>query len=246
KYTMTANNEKQADVLRGATVLTNTLGTASGQWISGKYDCQEKIIILLPGPPHELKSLFEKECVERLRAKLPPAFLATRELRVAMMGESQCDSRAAPIYQKYADVQTTILAGAGEIQLHLKAQSSSQQIAQDRVDKLAGELEDELGDYVFSSHGETLEQIVGYFLQMRSATLAAAESCTGGLLAERITSVGGSSRYFVGGAVVYSNDLKTEFAGVAPELIAEYGAVSKEVAEALALGIRERCDSTLG
>jgi nicotinamide-nucleotide amidase len=246
KYTMTANNEKQADILSGATVLPNPLGTAAGQWISGKYDGQEKIIILLPGPPHELKSLFEKECMERLRAKLPPAFLATRELRVAMMGESQCDSRAAPIYQKYADVQTTILAGAGEIQLHLKAQNSSQHVAQERVDKLAGELEDELGDYVFSSHGETLEQIVGYFLQMRSATLAAAESCTGGLLAERITSVGGSSRYFVGGAVVYSNDLKTEFAGVAPDLIAKYGAVSKEVAEALALGIRERCDSTWG
>ena len=246
KYTMTANNEKQADVLAGATVLPNVLGTAPGQWISGRFDGREKIIILLPGPPHELKNLFDKECVDRLRSKLPAAFIATRELRVAMMGESQCDSRVAPIYQKYGDVQTTILAGAGEIQLHLKARADSQQTAEQRVDQLAGELEDELGDFVFSSHGESMEQIVGYFLQMRGATLAAAESCTGGLLAERITSVAGSSRYFVGGAVVYSNDLKTEFAGVAPELIAKHGAVSKEVAEALALGIRDRCEATLG
>jgi len=246
KYTMTPNNEKQADVLAGAIVLPNPLGTAPGQWITGRFDGREKIIILLPGPPHELKTLFDKECVERLRAKVPTAFLATRELRIAMMGESQCDSRVAPIYQKYQDVQTTILAGAGEIQLHLKGQAESQDAAQQRVDELAGELEDELGDFVFSSHGESMEQIVGYFLQMRGATLAAAESCTGGLLAERITSIAGSSRYFVGGAVVYSNDLKTEFAGVAPELIAKHGAVSKEVAEALALGIRDRCDSTLG
>lgn len=246
KFTMTPNNHKQADVLAGATVLTNPLGTAPGQWISGKYDGREKIILLLPGPPHELKSLFEKECIEKLRAKLPPAFLATRELRVAMMGESHCDSKVAPIYQKHKDVQTTILAGAGEIQLHLKAQAESQEVAQARVDRLAGELEDELGEFVFSSHGESMEQIVGYFLQMRNATLAVAESCTGGLLAERITNISGSSRYFAGGAVVYSNELKTEFAGVPADLIAGHGAVSKEVAIALAEGIRTRCNATLG
>jgi nicotinamide-nucleotide amidase len=246
KYTFSANNEKQADVLAGAIVLTNPLGTAPGQWISGKYDGREKIIILLPGPPHELKPLFDQECVERLRAKLPKSFIATRELKIAMMGESQCDARVAPVYQKYKDIQTTILAGAGEIQLHLKAHADSEEAAQERVDHLAGELEDELGDFVFSSHGESMEQIVGYFLQMRNATLAAAESCTGGLLSERITSVSGSSRYYVGGAVVYSNQLKTEFAGVPPDLIARHGAVSKEVAVTLAEGIRERCEATLG
>jgi nicotinamide-nucleotide amidase len=246
KFTMTPNNHKQADVLAGATVLTNPLGTAPGQWISGKYEGREKIILLLPGPPHELKSMFDKECFDRLRTKLPLAFIATRELRVAMMGESHCDSKVAPIYQKHKDVQTTILAGAGEIQLHLKAQADSQEVAQTRVDRLAGELEDELGEFVFSSHGESMEQIVGYFLQMRNATLALAESCTGGLLAERITNVSGSSRYFAGGAVVYSNELKTEFAGVPADLIARHGAVSREVAIALAEGIRKKCNATLG
>jgi nicotinamide-nucleotide amidase len=114
------------------------------------------------------------------------------------------------------------------------------------VDELAGKLEDELEDFVYSSQGETLEQIVLYHLEMHGATLAVAESCTGGMVAERLTSVSGSSRSFVGGAVVYSNRLKTEFAGVDPTLIAKHGAVSQEVAVALAEGIRERCGSTLG
>jgi nicotinamide-nucleotide amidase len=246
KMKMSRNNAKQADILAGAIVLPNPVGTAPGQWLSGKFDDQEKIIILLPGPPHELKKLFEEECVERLRAKLPPSFIATRVLKVAMLPESQCDARVAPIYKRYPDVQTTILAGAGEIQLHLKMQGNSLATAQERVDDLAGELEDELGDCVFSNHGEPLEQIVGYYLQMRNATLAVAESCTGGLLAERITSVSGSSRYFLGGAVVYSNDLKKDFAEVPAELLEKHGAVSKEVAAALAGGIRQRCKATLG
>ena len=246
KFKMTPNNAKQADVLAGAIVLPNAVGTAPGQWIAGKYDGREKIIVLLPGPPHELKKLFAEECQERLRAKLPPSFLATRELKIAMMGESQCDALAAPVYQRYPDVQTTILAGPGEIQLHFKARAESQARAQARADEVAGAVEDVLGDHVFSSHGESLEQIVGLYLQMRSATLATAESCTGGLLGERITSVSGSSRYFLGGALVYSNELKTEFAGVPQELIVEHGAVSKEVAAAMAQGIRKRCGATLG
>jgi len=243
---MSANNAKQADVISGATVLPNANGTAPGQWISGKYDGKERIILLLPGPPHELKALFLDQCVERLRAKLPPQSIATRVIKVAMMPESQCDARIAPIYKRYSNIQTTILAGAGEIQIHLKTQAASMDDAQAIVDKLAEQIEEELGEFVFSDNGDSLEQIVGYFLQMRNATLAVAESCTGGLLAERITSVSGSSRYFLGGAVVYSNELKTEFAGVPPELIQKHGAVSREVAAALAEGILKRCKATYG
>ena len=194
---MSPNNLKQADVITGATVLPNANGSAPGQWISGKYEGQEKIIILLPGPPHEMKALFDEQCMDRLRAKLPPPFMATRVLKIAMMPESQCDARVAPIYQRYTDVQTTILAGAGEIQLHLKTRAASLEAAQKRVDQLAEEIEEELGDAVFSDNGDSLEQIVGYYLQMRDGTLAVAESCTGGLLAERVTSVSGSSRYFL-------------------------------------------------
>jgi nicotinamide-nucleotide amidase len=243
---MSANNAKQGDVIAGAIVLPNPNGTAPGQWISGKYEGREKIIILLPGPPHELMALFDQECMERLRAKLPPQFIATRVLKVTGMGESQCDARVAPIYKRFTDVQTTILAGAGEIQLHLRTRADSLDAAQQRVDQVVEEIEAELGDYVFSDNGDSLEQIVGYYLQMRDATLAVAESCTGGLLAERITSVSGSSRYFLGGAVVYSNQLKTGFADVPADMIARHGAVSREVAAALAEGIRKRCLATLG
>jgi nicotinamide-nucleotide amidase len=246
KMKMSPNNAKQADVIAGAVVLPNANGTAPGQWISGKYDGRERIIMLLPGPPHELKALFDRQCMDRVRAKLPPQFIATRVLKVAMMPESQCDARIAPIYKRYADVQTTILAGAGEIQIHLKSRAESLEAAQQRVDELVEKIEDELDELVFSDNGDSLEQIVGYYLQMRNATLAVAESCTGGLLAERITSVSGSSRYFLGGAIVYSNDLKTAFADVPAQLIEKHGAVSREVVAALAEGIRKRCSATFG
>jgi nicotinamide-nucleotide amidase len=184
--------------------------------------------------------------MKRLRAKLPPQVMATRVLKIGLMAESHADARVAPIYKRYTDIQTTILAGAGEIQLHLTTRAASADAAQKRVDQLAEEIEEELGDSVFSDNGDSMEQIVGYYLQMRNATLAVAESCTGGLLAERITSVGGSSRYFLGGAVVYSNNLKTAFADVPAELIEKHGAVSGEVAAALAEGIRKRCGATFG
>ncbi len=245
-WKMSANNAKQADVLEGASVLPNPNGTAPGQWLSGEFDGREHTIVLLPGPPHEMKALFEAEVRERLRAKVPPAFLAVRTLKIAMLGESAVDARVAPIYKRYTDVETTILAGAGEIELHFKNIAATVDAAQRRVDEVAGVVEDELDDAVYSRNGESLEQIVGYWLQMRDATVAVAESCTGGLLAERITSIGGSSRYFLGGAVVYSNALKTELAGVPAEMIERHGAVSREVAAALAEGIRYRCESTLG
>lgn len=245
-WKMTPNNVKQADVIEGATVLPNLNGTASGQWLTGQFEGRERIVILLPGPPHELKALFESEVRERLRAKVTPAHLFTRTLKIAMLGESAVDARVAPIYKRYPDVETTILAGAGEIELHFKTRAATLEAAQARAEEVAGLVEDELDDAVYSRDGQSLEQIVGYWLQMRNSTLAVAESCTGGLLAERITSVAGSSRYFLGGAVVYSNQLKTELAGVPADMIERHGAVSREVAAALAEGIRYRCESTLG
>jgi len=246
KMKITPNNYKQADVIPGAIILPNPNGSAPGQWMTPSYEGSDKIVVLLPGPPHELMAMFDDQCIHRLREKLPQQFIATRVLKIAMMGESYCDARVAPIYTRYTDVQTTILAGAGEIQLHLKTSAASLREAQERVDHLMADIEEELGDAVFSDNGDSLEQIVGYYLQMRNATLAVAESCTGGLLAERITSIGGSSRYFIGGAVVYSNELKTGFADVPAELLKKHGAVSREVAASLAEGIRKRSGATLG
>jgi nicotinamide-nucleotide amidase len=243
---MAANNAKQADILTSAAVLPNPLGTAPGQWIAGKYEGHERLLMLLPGPPYELKAMFEAECIPRLRARIPVQHIASRTLKMAMLPESQVDARVAPIYKTFTDVQTTILAGGGEIQLHLRCRKESKEEAEARVEELAEKIEDELGDAIFSRKGESIEQIVSYLLQMRSMTLAVAESCTGGLLAERITSLGGSSRYFLGGAVVYSNALKTQFANVPKAMIDRHGAVSREVAAAMAEGIRKRCVASYG
>ena len=246
RISMPENNAQQADILQGAVVLPNAKGTAPGQWLETEVDGKPRIIALIPGPPHELQAMWEAECAPRLRDKVPPAAIASRVLKVAMMGESAVDLRAAPIYKKYPEVETTVLAGQGQVEFHLRATAATKEQAQAAVDKLAGELEDELDDAVFSAQGESLEEIVSYYLQMRNLKLAVAESCTGGLIAERITSVPGSSRSFLGGAVVYSNDLKTLFADIPPQMIETHGAVSKEVAVALAQNIRELCNADIG
>jgi nicotinamide-nucleotide amidase len=248
---MPPNNAKQADVLDGAVVLENKNGSAPAQFLdttvldaNGKS--VRKIVILLPGPPSELKPLFTDAVKPRLAASLPPRHLAKRTLRMALIPESHVDARSAPIYQQYPDVETTILAGAGEIQLHFLCAKPTMAEAQSRVDDLAEEIEAEMDDAIFSSHGESLEEVVLLNLGLRDLTLATAESCTGGLLAQRLTAIPGSSRYFLGGAVVYSDSLKTTFADVPAELVANKGPVSEEVARALAEGIRARTGASLG
>jgi nicotinamide-nucleotide amidase len=244
--TMPSNNARQADVIDGAEVLPNANGSAPGQYIDTVVARHRKIIVLLPGPPKELKAMFEAECRPRLKATLPARHLATRMLRMALIPESQVDARTAPIYKQYADVETTILAGAGEIQLHFLCAKPTLAEAQARVDELAEKVEQEMGEAVFSSHGESLEEIVLLMLGLRHMTLAAAESCTGGLLAQRLTAVPGSSRYFLGGAVVYADRLKTLFADVPESLVQSDGPVSEPVARALAEGIRKRTGAAVG
>jgi len=246
RISMPENNARQADVISSAEVIPNSRGTAPGQWLQRLRDDLEQIIVLLPGPPHELQRMWEKDVFPRLQQIAPPSAIATRVLKTAMLPESAADARTAPIYKKYPNVETTVLAGQGQVEFHLRATAKTRGEAEAIVGSLAGELEDELGDAVFSTAGESLEEIVGLYLQMRGLKLAVAESCTGGMVAERITSVAGSSRYFLGGAVVYSNDLKTLFADVPPLMLEAHGAVSKEVALALAENIRDICNADIG
>ncbi len=243
---ITDNNTKQGDVLEGAAALTNNAGTAPGQWLDTVHEGHRKLVILLPGPPSEMKPMFEAEVLPRLTEAIPRRYFATRTLKAAMIGESACDARIAPIYSQYADVETTILAHLGDIQLSLICTKPTLELAQKRVDALAGAIEEELDDVLYSSSGESLERIVLYQLELAGATLATAESCTGGMIAQRLTGISGSSRSFLGGVVVYSNELKTLFTGVPAGLIAANGAVSREVASALATGIRAKAGSTLG
>jgi nicotinamide-nucleotide amidase len=169
-----------------------------------------------------------------------------RELHITGMGESSVEQRIKPIYTRYTGVNTTILAAPGEIQIHLRLWSDDAAHAQKTLDEIVQGFELALTDRIFSQDGSSLDEVVARILTMNNATISTAESCTGGLLAQRLTSIAGSSSYFLGGTVCYSNELKTAWADVPPEMLQSKGAVSSEVATALADGIRRRTGSTLG
>jgi nicotinamide-nucleotide amidase len=238
-------NKRQAFVIEGAEILPNDRGTAPGQWMElSSFNAAGAVIILLPGPPHEMKAMFERQCLPRLCRLVPPQVICTRELRVAGMGESDLDQLIAPVYKKYQNPATTILAGAGDIQVYFRARCATESEAEALLSEVSGPVEALLGDRIYSRDSESLEAVVGKLLLAANATLSVAESCTGGLLGERLTSVPGSSEYFLGGFITYSNALKTELLGVPVEMLAEHGAVSKPVAEAMAEGALRRSGST--
>lgn len=237
---MAENNRKQAYVVNGAEVLPNPNGTAAGQWIREG----EKLVIMLPGPPGELKPMFAEQCVPRLAALLPPQSIRSRLYRVTGMTESDLDHLIAPVYTKYTNPATTILASPGDIQIHLRARCATEEEAERLLSEVGGGIEALLGDRIFSRNGDSLEAVVGELLREKGSTLAVAESCTGGMIAERMTSVAGSSDYFVGGYIVYSNAMKQRTLGVDGELIARHTAVSEEVARAMAEGARNHSCST--
>jgi nicotinamide-nucleotide amidase len=190
--------------------------------------------------------MFTDQVKPLLAETLPPSFLARGLLRMALIPESLVDSRVAPIYQQYPDIETTILAGSAEIQLHFACAKPTREEAEARVAELSEAIEHEMDEDIFSANGDSLEEVVLLMLGLQNLTLAAAESCTGGLLASRLTAVPGSSRYFVGGAVVYADRLKTVFADVPADLVEREGPVSEPVARLLAEGIRHRTGASLG
>lgn len=233
-------NRRQAFVLEGAEVLPNSNGTAPGLWVS----LPGGALALLPGPPGELKPMFEAECLPRLRRLAPPLVIRTRFYRVAGMPESDLDQLISPVYRQYKNPVTTILAAPGDIQIHLRARCQTAAEAEQLLQEVGSRIESLLGDRIYSRSGEPLEQVVGELLRRSQATLSVAESCTGGLLAGRITEIPGSSDYFLGGFLVYTNRMKSELLGVDPDQIALHGAVSEPVAAAMAAGARDRTGST--
>lgn len=235
-------NARQALVIEGATVLPNPKGTAPGQWI----DAKGRIVVLLPGVPHELRALMQTEVKPRLSRLAIRERLFTRDLRISGLFESDVEQRVSPLYAAYPETDTTILATARGIELHPSIWSSDAGHAEKILDEMVNRMALALGENLYSARGETIEEIVARILIENHATLAVAESCTGGLLAERVTTLSGSSSYFLGGVVCYSNELKTSLVGVPAEMIAAKGAVSSEVALALADGIRKRSGATIG
>ncbi|MGA3293705.1 MAG: competence/damage-inducible protein A [Candidatus Acidiferrales bacterium] len=235
-------NKRQALVIEGATVLPNPRGTAPGMWI----EAQGHILVLLPGVPNELRAMFEAEVKPRLARLGIQERLYTRELRIVGLFESEVEQRVSPLYAAYPETETTILATAGYIQLHPRMWSDDAKKAEATLDAITGRMTLALGENLFSTHGEPLEEVVARLLTENRATIAVAESCTGGMVAERLTNLPGSSAYFLGGVVCYSNELKTSLVGVPKEMIEAKGAVSSEVALALADGIRKRTGATIG
>jgi nicotinamide-nucleotide amidase len=232
---MTENNKKQADVLAGAEILRNPNGTAPGQF----FEDEQGMLFLLPGPPRELKPLFIGECEPRLDRLPSPWQYHTATLRIAGIGESDVDSRIGPIYSAEERAVTTILAAPSDIQLHIRGRAGSLDEARQIADAVASKVRAELGDHVYADRDDPLEVVVGDLLRGRGLKLGLAESCTGGLLAQRITSVPGSSDYFVGGFVSYSIDAKADWLGVSRDLIMEHGPVSEPVAESMAVRARD-------
>jgi len=244
--TMPEINRRQAMVPRGATVLPNPNGTAPGLWM----ERGETAIALLPGPPREMKPMLEAVIAERLAPKAAGRRLFRRVLKITGRAESDVDAQAQPVYGRWiaqpVPISTTILAVLGQIELHLTAESVSQADADRALDAAVRELQQTLGPAVYSIDGRPLEAVVGDLLRERHLTIAVAESCTGGLLASRLTDVPGSSDYVERGVVCYSNRSKTELAGVPEAMIAEHGAVSEPVALAMAEGIRTRAGTNIG
>jgi nicotinamide-nucleotide amidase len=241
-YQMTPNNERQALVPRGATVLPNPNGSAPGL----KMEQDGKLLVLLPGPPRENQPMFDACVMPDLEKMSRGVRIAKRVLKVTGIGESQLDDKIAPIYGEYTNPVTTILFTDSEIEIHLTATAESVARAEQIVEELTDKLEEVIGDSAYSTRGETLEQVLGDRLRLKRYTIATAESCTGGLVAERITRVPGSSDYFVGSVISYTNEMKTRLLGVPEEMIERHTAVSGEVAEAMARGIKERTGATIG
>ena len=235
-------NAKQAMVPVGAAVLPNPRGTAPGLWVEdGK-----RIVILMPGPPSELEPMFIQHVVPRLETRVTGARLSERELRVTGMGESMVDQVVAPIYKSYREVQTTLLHVPGEIHVYLRLWSEDTAAAEKRLDEIVERMRLALGESLFTTKGEEIEQVVARELTWHGATIAVAESCTGGMLGERLTRQPGSSAHFLGGVISYGNELKSGWLDVPKELIETKGAVSAEVAKAMAEGVRRRSGATLG
>jgi nicotinamide-nucleotide amidase len=235
-------NKRQAYVLEGAEVLPNPNGTAPGQYLR---DAQG-ILIILPGPPRELEPMFEEQCLPRLLKLESPDQYYTATLRIALLPESEVDERIGPIYSAEPRVATTILAAPGDIQVHLRARGGTVEEARRIAEALSLKVEAELGKPVYARSNEELVEVVARLFRERGLTLATAESCSGGILAQMITSLAGSSEYFRGGFVSYSEQAKIDTLGVPAEIIREHGVYSAETAEQMALAARRKLNTSLG
>lgn len=239
-------NRRQAMVPHGALVIANANGTAPGLWI----EHGTKGVLLVPGPPREMRPMVEQMVAERLHARADGRLLIRRVLKIAGRSESRVEELTQPVYRCWRDqqppIETTILAAPGQIELHLSTRGRDAAELEAALDRAAGEIEAVLADDVFSRDGKAIEEVVGALLMARGWMIALAESCTGGLATSRLTDVPGSSAYVERSVVAYSNEAKIEMLGVGADLISAFGAVSEPVAQSMAEGMRDRAKVEVG
>ncbi len=240
---MPPSNLRQAQRPRSALCLMNPYGTAPGLWL----EKDGKMLAAMPGVPIEMKHLMEAEVLPRLEqarcaraaAGEPGMVLVSRVLKVAGIGESAMAEKIQDLLAGQTNPTIAPLAKRGEVWLRLSAKAPSEETAFALIRPLEEAIRSRLAGYIFGTDGEQLEEVVGRILTARGLTLGTAESCTGGLLSHRITGVPGASAYFLGGVVAYDNRIKEKILGVDKALLQEYGAVSPQVARAMAEGMRK-------
>jgi len=239
-------NRRQAQVPEGAVVLANPNGTAPGLWIErdGAY------VALLPGPPREMKPMMDGEVRKRLAPAAGAIKLLRRQIRIAGRGESAVEEMVQPVYSRWLGqtqpIETTILAGLGQVELHLSLRTSDIAAGAASLDAAVAQIQDVMAMDIVSIDGVSLEATVGELLKARGWRIAMGESCTGGMATALLTDIAGSSAYVDRTIVAYSNDAKIELLGVPASLIETHGAVSEAVAEAMALGARDRSRVEVG
>lgn len=235
-------NKRQAFVVDGSEILPNPNGSAVGMYlfVDGKH------LAIFPGPPREMHPMFESFVLPKLKAIAGEVSVSRRIIKISGMGESAVDEAIAPIYVTYSSVQTSILFNKSEVEVHLALKSDDGAKADEVLNEIAEKIVGKLGVAVFSTQGESMEEVVGRMLVESGTTLSVAESCTGGLIGSRLTDVPGSSRYFIEGAVSYSNAAKVRMLGVSEKTLDEFGAVSSETAGEMASGMRKEAGTDYG
>jgi len=204
-------------------------------------------IALLPGPPREIRPMFEKHVLSRLAAR-GRELMVRRAIRLTGLGESSMESMMKPVYAAVpAGVSVTTLASPGDLSIHLTYRGAAPRAAAETsLDGLENKIQEALSPWIYSRNGDNLEAVVGSLLKEKGKTVACAESCTGGLLGHRLTGVPGSSAYFLESAVVYSNAAKMRRLGLPKALLEKHGAVSAAAARAMAVGVRKTARSDFG
>ncbi|MDQ7801183.1 MAG: competence/damage-inducible protein A [Armatimonadota bacterium] len=240
--TMTANQRRQALIPRGAVAIPNRWGTAPGVF----WEADGRVVVMVPGVPREMRGMVDDFVVPELRRRgwVGEDVIRSRVLRTVGIGEGQLEELVRDLIHT-TNPTVAPLAHVGEVHLRITARGSPEEVSR-LLDEAEGRLRERLGDAVYGVDDETLDEVVARLLRDSGLRVAVAESCTGGLVGERLTAVPGSSAYFLGGVVAYGNEAKVKLLGVPQRLLEQFGAVSAEVAEAMARGVRETFRADLG